>query len=233
MNITADQTIAGYSALQIRRLMRKMARGSINLRTAALVLQCSDFEAGRVLKRLENDGFIESSEGRLEPSTRGSALAMATAALPSRRSTASRLVADLVGRAYVLNADNSWAYRVESVVVFGSYLRGVDRPSDVDVACELRPRWRAVKQQVREQVRREIRVQSFRNMSEWANWPKLEVFRFLRAGARGISIHELDDWILQNTTHQVVFEHEAKGSENRCRRMCASAQERVAKLTAS
>lgn len=50
-------------------------------------------------------------------------------------------------------------------------------------------------------------------MSEWATWPKLEVFRFLRARARGLSIHELDDWILQNTDHQVVFKDEPKTAD--------------------
>jgi hypothetical protein len=216
MRITADQKIVGWPALQIRQLMRKIVGGSITLRTVRLVLRCSDFEADWVLNRLQNDGFIESVGGRLEPSTSGRALAMATAAPPLRRATASRLVADLVGRAHALNADDSWAYRVGTVVVFGSYVRGVDRPSDVDVACELRPRWRADRQRAQEQVRRETRGEPFRNMSEWASWPKLEVFRFLRARARGLSIHELEDWILENTDHQVVFDHEPKAAENGC-----------------
>ncbi|MGA8580271.1 MAG: nucleotidyltransferase domain-containing protein, partial [Bryobacteraceae bacterium] len=128
-------------------------------------------------------------------------------------------VADLIERARTLNADESWAYRVRTVVVFGSYVRGVDRPSDVDVACELFARWRSDRQRSEEQVRREARVEPFRNMSEWAAWPKLEVFRFLRARARGISIHELDDWIIQNTQHQVVFTDEPKTTKDGCRRI--------------
>src|SRR5947207_9206274 len=163
MRITADQTIAGYPAVLIRLLMRKTVGGPITLRAVRLVLQCSDSEADCVLNRLQKDGFIESVGGRLEPSTNGSALAMATAAQPLRRATASRLVADVVERARALNTDDNWAYRVEKVVVFGSYARGVDRPSDVDVACELRPRWRSERQRAQEQVRREIRVEPFRN----------------------------------------------------------------------
>jgi hypothetical protein len=58
------------------------------------------------------------------------------------------------------------------------------------------------------------REERFRNMSEWVSWPRLEVFRFLRARARGLSIHELDGWILQNTEHQVVFKQEPKAVEN-------------------
>jgi hypothetical protein len=216
MRITSDQKIAGFPAVQIRQLMRNAINGSITSRKARGVLRCSDSEADCVLNRLQDDGFIESVGGRLELSTCGRALAMAMAAPPLQRATASRLIADLVGRAHALNADDDWAYRVGTVVVFGSYVRGVDRPSDVDVACELRPRWRADRQRAQEQVRRETRGEPFRNVSERASWPKLEVYRFLRARARGLSIHELDDWILQNTDHQVVFEYEPRAAENGC-----------------
>jgi hypothetical protein len=141
MRITADQRIAGYPAVRIRQLMRETVGRSITVQSVRVVLQCSDSDAASVLNNLEKDGFIESVRGGLEPSTKGSALAMATAAPPLRRATASRLVADLIERARALNADDRWAYRVGTVVVFGSYVRGADRPSDVDVACELCPRW--------------------------------------------------------------------------------------------
>src|ERR1017187_2451268 len=85
-------------------------------------------------------------------------------------------------------------------------------------ACALRPRWKSGRQQAHEQVRRDDRGKSFRNISEWASWPKLEVFRFLRAGARGLSIHEFDDWILQNTDYEVVFKYDPKAPENGCQR---------------
>jgi hypothetical protein len=226
MRITADQRIAGYPAVRIRQLMRETVGRSITLQSVRVVLQCSDSDATSVLNQLEKDGFIESVRGGLEPSTKGSALAMATAAPPLRRATASRLVADLIERARALNADDRWAYRVGTVVVFGSYVRGADRPSDVDVACELCPRWRSDRQRLQEQVRRETREEPFRNISEWATWPKREVFRFLRNRARGLSIHELEDWIIQNTEHQVVFKYEPKAAENSYQKMAAEGDAR-------
>jgi hypothetical protein len=224
MHIASDQKIAGYPAVRIRQLMRKTVGASMTLRSVRVALRCSHSEAASVLDHLHKGGFIESVRGRLEPSMNGCALAMATAAPPLRRATASRLVADLVDRARAVNSDDGWAYCVAMVVVFGSYVRGVDRPSDVDVACELRPRWRSDKQTVQEQIRREARGERFRNMSEWASWPRLEVFRFLRARARGLSIHELDGWILQNTEHQVVFKQEPKAVENGSHRICRIAR---------
>jgi predicted nucleotidyltransferase len=135
---------------------------------------------------------------------------MATAARPLRRKTAARLITDLIERTRALNADDKWAYRIRAVVVLGSYARGAERPNDVDIACELGPRWTGNEQLVQEQVRREIRRQPFRNLTEWATWPKLEVFRFLKTRARGLSIHELEYWILQTTDHTVLFRDESE-----------------------
>jgi predicted nucleotidyltransferase len=116
---------------------------------------------------------------------------MATAGSPLRRATAARLIAGLLQRAETVNADDRWAYLVGMVVVFGSYVRGVDRPNDVDVAYELRPRW-----------------------TQWALWPKLEMIRFLKARTRGLSVHELEDWILKTEDHQVLFEEKPRGGGN-------------------
>jgi hypothetical protein len=98
MRITSDQKIAGYPAVRIRQLMRETVGGSITLQRVRLVLRCSDSGAASVLNRLRMDGFVESVRGRLEPSTNGNALSMATAAPPLRRATAARLVAGLLDR---------------------------------------------------------------------------------------------------------------------------------------
>jgi hypothetical protein len=124
MRISLDQKIAGYPAIRIRELMRQTAGGPIMFRHVRRILQCSHIAAARVMKHLEKDGLITSVEGSIEPSTKGNALAMATAAPPLRRATATRLLADLVKRTRDLNADDTWAYRVRRIVVFGSYVRG-------------------------------------------------------------------------------------------------------------
>jgi predicted nucleotidyltransferase len=181
MRITADQKIAGHPAVQIRQLMRETVGRSITPRYAREILQCSDSVARQVLDDLQMEGFVDYVNGHLEPSMKGSALAMATAAPPLRRDTAERLVTHLVERARAINKDDRWAYRVGRLVVFGSYVRGAERPNDVDVGCEVLPRWSCERQEVAEQLRREVRNQRFRNVSEWATWPKLEVIRFLKA----------------------------------------------------
>jgi hypothetical protein len=136
---------------------------------------------------------------------------MGTAAPPLRRETGERLVAELIHRACLMNADDKWACRVGMLVLFGSYARRVERPNDVDIACVLHPRWSGEKQRRKEQERRGAREEGFRNISEWAMWPKLEAIRYLRARARGLSIHELEHGLRPNVSGRRVERRQWSG----------------------
>jgi hypothetical protein len=205
MRIESRQMIAGFPAVQIRRLMRETAGRSISLRWIREVLQCSEPTANRVLVDLRREGLVVSVEDHFEPSLNGCALAQATAAKPLERSTAERLVWGVVERARLINADDDWAYRVVMLVVFGSVVAGAERPNDVDVACRLKPRWQGAAQDKAEELRRAARDRRFRNTWECAAWPKLEVLRFLKSRSRGLSVQELDDWILKQEKHSIIY----------------------------
>lgn len=109
-------------------------------------------------------------------------------------------------RAKRINADDDWAYRVACLVVFGSLVNGAERPNDVDVAYRLSPRWHGQTQADAEQRRRDRFGGQFRNFLHSQFWPRLEVVRFLKSRSRGLSIQELDDWILKLENHRIVFQ---------------------------
>ena len=205
MRIESRQMIARFPAVQIRRLMRETVGRSISLRWIREVLQCSESTAATVLVDLQREGLVVQVEDHLEPSLKGSALAQATAAKPLVRITAERLISGVVERARLINADDDWAYRVSMLVVFGSFVGGAERPNDVDVACRLKPRWQGPSQEEAEQLSRAARDHRFRNTWECVAWPKLEVLRFLKSRSRGLSVQELDDWILKQEKHLIVY----------------------------
>ena len=160
----------------------------------------------RIESRQTITGFPAVQVGdHYEPSLKGSALAQATAAKPLERSTAKRLVLGVVERAKLINADDDGAYRVSMLVVFGGFVAGAERPNDVDVACRLKPRWQGAAQEDAEELRRAVRDRRFRNTWECVAWPKLEVIRFLKSRSRGLSVQELDDWILKQEKHSIVY----------------------------
>jgi hypothetical protein len=205
MRIRADQEIVGYPALQVRQLMREITGRPITVPRIQKVLKCPASSARIVMRRLETEGFVEFDDGYLVPSIKGNSLAMANAGPPLRRETAERLIIDIVNRADAVNRDGKWAYRIGTLAIFGSCVRCAERPNDVDIACELVPRFSDEQQPLKEQLRREARKRTFRNMTQWASWPKLEVVRFLKGRARGLSIHELDDWVLNLEGYRIIF----------------------------
>src|SRR5205823_8426164 len=75
MRIERNQVIAGFPAIQVRRLMRETVGRSISVDTVIAALRCSEPDARRVLSTLERHGLVEEVDGHLEPSLRGSALA--------------------------------------------------------------------------------------------------------------------------------------------------------------
>src|SRR5207302_2710791 len=99
-------------------------------------------EPEQFLRELEQEGLISTETGYGESTVKGSAFAMATAARPLHKTTAERLVKELVERAKIVNLDRRLAYRVEELILFGSVMRGADRPNDVDIGCKLVPRSR-------------------------------------------------------------------------------------------
>jgi hypothetical protein len=82
MRIESKQIVAGFSAVQIRRLIRETVGRSISPRCVREVLQCSESTAATVLVDLQCEGLFVQVEDHIEPSLQGRALAQATAAKP-------------------------------------------------------------------------------------------------------------------------------------------------------
>lgn len=209
MRIEKDQLIAGLPAKDVRRFMREAAGFIIRPRTVTEVLGFSSSDARQLLGRLQEAGLLTVRDDFWIATESGHALAMATAARPLRRGTAERLIEEVIERARMVNQDNGLAYRVQRLIVFGSFLNGAERPNDVDVACSLGTRFDGEEQRVLEDQRRKLKGW-FTNTSELAAWPKLEVLRKLKARSRGLSIQELGCMTLDTIDHKVFFLDERK-----------------------
>jgi predicted nucleotidyltransferase len=77
----------------------------------------------------------------VQPDGDQGALRMARANKPVTRVSAERILRTLLARAEAVNERPELAHRVESIIVFGSYLLGAERLNDLDVAIELKAKW--------------------------------------------------------------------------------------------
>jgi len=100
-------------------------------------------------------------------------------------------------------------FRVTRLELFGSVLAGRDRPSDVDIAYRLEPRWSGDAQH---RASRERTVAArragrrFPTLIDEFGWPQTEVLRALRGRSRGLSLSRLETIEDIGATREVVFE---------------------------
>ncbi len=201
MRIVSDEIIAGYSALEVRDFLRRYRLTSFYIDAAEDALVLSPRTATTFINKLKGLEFIEELarnrwDGRrvFRLTTKGQALANASAGRPLLRKTAERLLAQFLERVQRVNSTQEYVYRVEHVVLFGSMLSDNDRLGDVDVAVELQPKvdeddafqaWSMARRRAAE-----AKGRNFRGVFDWATWPSQEIFLQLKARSSGLSLHD-------------------------------------------
>jgi hypothetical protein len=89
----------------------------------------------------------------------------------------------LMDRVRAVNDTPQDAFKVEVVIVFGSYLSEIPRIGDVDIAVRLKERGRSKEEQKRlEDASYNPAADTWRPFStEWCGWPRREVMAALKA----------------------------------------------------
>src|SRR6185312_6088496 len=143
MTLTPGQQIAGYPAMQIRWLMRRMRphRG-VTATFIADVLKVGDKQVQSVILQLIKLGYIQGVDLKddrtwFTPTELGIKLSLASAAKRITRKTADRTVTEFMSRVNLANAREDFLFWITSVVVYGSYLTDIERLGDVDFGIEL------------------------------------------------------------------------------------------------
>jgi predicted nucleotidyltransferase len=183
-------------------------------------------EAAPLIACLVKEGFIEPDEGQMQKeknrgdnftgrkwyklTERGHALRNATAAKPVHRKNAEKALQGLMERARTVNENDRFLYGITAVVLYGSYLRGAERPADVDVAIEVERKindfegfheacWKYFHDSGR----------AYQRIGYELEFPRLEVFSFLKQRKRTLSLHSLHDFIgmekHENFSYEVLF----------------------------
>jgi hypothetical protein len=165
--------IAGISALTIR----DMFRGINELVCAEYVAQRCKVplrRAKQIVKTLVSEGYLEFDKrykelanpyapGKEKPRYRdvpyykltaqGEKLAQASALSKMPRRRAEPILAGLLRRVEEVNATPHYLFRIPTVIVYGSYVRGEAFLSDVDIAVDLEPKWERPQRSLRSKVR--------------------------------------------------------------------------------
>jgi len=213
--INAQVPVCGMPALVVRRLLRRAMQDFWTRQIVASELKISPPRASRLISALRAAGYVEpvpgERRGTWRNTTLGNALANATTARPVKRGTAERRLAEFLSRVREVNAKSDYLYRVTEVVVFGSYLSGRSKVGDVDLAIRLEPKpeyrdgWG--ERVLAHSAEAEVRGRRFARFTDRLGWPEQEVRRFLQAGSRSLSVHDLDheEELIVDLPHRCLF----------------------------
>ncbi len=218
MRIKSSDTIAGQPALTIRKfLQRNNTYASIPLNAIEEELKVNSSTAKQIFQDLCRLGYIEPTdesdeENRWCVTTKGSALAGASAQKPIKRKTAERLIQQFLEQVEGINQSKEYAFRVTKVVAFGSYVSDSPDLGDIDLAITLEPVYNdQEKQRAIDNERREKAIEAgryFKNLFERVAWPQIEIWRILKNRSPYISLHspEVEKEILETTPTKVLYE---------------------------
>jgi predicted nucleotidyltransferase len=201
VNLKPGQRIAGFPALTVRHLFRRMrVYDSVTRRFVAEVMGVSDIQARKLLEKLDESGYISKKYHRngvdwWELSDLGVSLSLASGAKRISRKAAETALAAFMLRVQQMNDDDYYSHKVTAVVLYGSFLSDREDLGDVDIVVELKGRASDPQLQA-EIVRAKIEQgraagRDFSMIIREICWPEDEVFLFLKHRKRTISLHYL------------------------------------------
>ena len=214
MKMDTTQQVAGHPILRIRDLFKNEI--ALNRYHVERKMKCSAEEAVALLDKLVAGGYLVWDGERegywaqydLLPPARS--LGMARAVSPIKREKADRLLAEFLARVQEVNTSADFLWRVEKVVVFGSYLRpDVAELNDLDLVVTFE---RKVANPTKYEKLREKQVgraqregRSFSTFMEMLAYPLQKTLLHLRKRSRYLSLHRDDDQVLLQTETRQVF----------------------------
>jgi len=216
--------IAGLPAIRIRDILRRV-HSLLDAPFIADRCNVSARRATKIIEKLVAEGYLEFAERSRQElaapfsprnekrryryvdcyklTKKGEKLAQASAAGKMPRTDAERIIKGLLRRVDEVNAVSDYLFRVPTVVVYGSYVRGEARLGDVDIAVELEPKWDVANtgtEQYAALTNKRVGVarakgRAFPSFLEELDWPVREVMLHLKARTRGLSLHRLEDFV--------------------------------------
>ena len=216
MRIDTSEKIAGQSPLLVRKLLHYFRGDEWNILHAESVMGISSYATRRVIKELEERGYIAKALPRKnvkkvwwKNTALGNQFAVAPAAKPVTRATAEKRLEELIERARVVRDNPYYLYRVERVTLFGSILSDQSLLGDVDVAIRLvhKEPDSTKAQELDKERRRKASAEGrrFNNDIDYIVWPKYEVFLFLKSRSRVLSLCLENEEFLKKCQTKVIY----------------------------
>lgn len=186
--------ITGRPLKEVRALLRLDDGSGISFDDATDRLSKDDHHSvRRLMADLVTDGWVTQDKPDHWVTTDKARELQTTSRGRLTRARAQVALTSLMDRVRAVNGDPQYAFKVEVVVVFGSYLSEIPRIGDVDVAVRLKERGRSKEEQKRLEDASHDRARRLATILERVVWPRREVMAALKARQPTIDLRELNE----------------------------------------
>ncbi|HYX38928.1 MAG TPA: nucleotidyltransferase domain-containing protein [Oligoflexus sp.] len=217
MRISSKEKIAQMPALEARKILRLFRDNNCHQPVEGIAYRLkidNNEEALRLLDALTHEGYLDRTHEGYFPTPKGNSLALASANPPIKRARAEKMVAEMLERIQKINTNPDYLWRVALVVVFGSFVRGEELLSDVDVGVRLVRRPGLANEVYGQQSKERVELarkqgKRFGSYIDEIVWPSTEVWNAVKSRTIGLSLHDMDqaderEMILAGT-HEVLL----------------------------
>lgn len=222
MNINPKSIICGLPAIKARDLMKFYQDHGFNTYSFKERLKdrykIKGNQANDIFNEFSDTGYINKSDNTWGVTLKGAQLALASAAKRFKRKSVDKAYKDFMGRVSEINKDDNYLYKVEKVVVFGSYLSDKEYLSDLDLAIRLTSKFKTDEGELfgykceQKTKLAQKNGRRFGNIAEYYSWPQTEVLLRLKNRSAIISLHYIDqdEEIIETTCHKIVYDTNAE-----------------------
>jgi hypothetical protein len=199
VRIDPKHTISGIPILTLRGIFKEIHANHCGIFGSNLDYVRNDLKLSSLQIKNLFDALIQLEYVYLDNRSEyhltklGSRFALSSAAVPLKRKTADRKLSELLTRCKKLNENDMFCYKINRVILYGSYLTNKERISDVDIAMEIEQREKDIdKRKIAKQAaidRAHTQGKSFTSFISRLFYPYDEVYYFLKSRCRTVSIH--------------------------------------------
>lgn len=185
--------ILGRPLSEVRRVLRLDAGEGFDVEAARQRIAGDDHAVRRFLADLVTDEWlIQDRPDHWIATPRAKELQFESRGRLTR-AKADGLVGELLARVRAVNDDPKYAFKVNCVVLFGSYLSSRNRIGDVDAAIALRPRLQRKEAQQALEKEARSRGPRSRNIVDHLSKPQREVRQALKAKSSWLDIRDISE----------------------------------------
>ena len=191
--LSGSRPLAGRPSKEARAILRLDEGNGFDFSTVARLSRTEDDEIRWFMADLVTDGWLRQDAPNHWVVTDKGREIQVTSRERITRLRAQAVLTAFMERVREINKDRRYAFKVDVVVVFGSYLSDRPRIGDVDVAVRLRPRYRSKKEQ--KEVERAVTELAPHLPAMFDNriWPSRKVITTLKAKQTAVDVRGIGE----------------------------------------